>query len=72
MKITQEDVAMLVRITDELKFAATQSRNSGDGRVAGRRMGLRTQLKEFVVKLELRRSELSKESDAKLVEQPFA
>ena len=72
MQITQEDVAMLVKVTDELKKSSSTSRLAGDARVAGKRLKLRAQLKEFVVKLTLRREELANERDDAILEKPFA
>jgi hypothetical protein len=72
MKITAEDIAMLVKITDELKKASSTARGTGDVRVAGKRLKLRSQLKLYITKLNLRQQELANERDNAILEKPFA
>ena len=72
MKITQENVAMLVKCSDELKKASSTSRMAGDARVAGKRLKLRSELKVFIAKLTLRREELANERDDAILAKPFS
>jgi hypothetical protein len=72
MKITAEDIAMLVKITDELKKASSTARGAGDDRVAGKRLKLRSQLKLYITKLNLRQQELANERDNAILAKPFS